>query len=171
MHAERARYLAVLITTVFLVSGCPGRDQQTPRNTLATAEETVRAYCDLDAAGARLTSQTWQKVLPFISWSEEAGGDRAIVIAGHRIASVKKNDEKTASVTVEYQVLGTLSGEYVASRRTETVRFLVVKTGRGWKITEPDTLPPHVLQQAMVRHLERTKDLEAAEKVRNGEAQ
>jgi hypothetical protein len=42
-------------------------------------------------------------------------------------------------------------------------------TDRGWKIMEPDFMPPHVLAKAMVKHLEGTKKSEVAEKVKGGQ--
>lgn len=163
----RMVYCSILVATALLViTGC-SRDAGMPKNTLATPEETVKTYCELDASGARLTSQTWSKVLPYISWSEEAGFDRAVVISGFSIGNVQKKGDKESTVTVEYQVLGIVSGDYLAGRKIENIRFKVAKTGRGWKITEPDFMPPHVLAQAMAKHLEGTKKTEAAEKVRN----
>lgn len=160
-------FIALVLLAGTVLFGCPGKDDGMPRNTLATPEETVKAYCDLDAKGARLTSTTWAQVLPYISWTEEAGFDRAVVISGFTVQKARKNGEKAATVAVDYQVLGTLAGEYVASRRTETVRFTVGMTDRGWKISSPDFMPPHVSDAAMVKHLEGTKRLEQAGKIRS----
>ena len=155
--------LAVMLVAL---SGCRvAQEGKVPRNTLATAEETVKAYCDLDGKGARLTSETWSKVLPYIAWTEEAGWDRTIVIADYRIAKTQKQSESAATVSVEYQVMGVLSGDYTPSRRTETIKFQVKKTRDGWKITDPDFMPPHVLLKPMVTHLEGTKNLELAGKL------
>jgi len=161
------RILVLLTAVLAALSGCKGAQQEgkVPRNTLATAEETVKAYCDLDGKGTRLTSESWSKVLPYISWTEEAGWDRTIVIADYRIANTRKESESTVTVSVEYQVLGVLSGDYTPSRRTETVPFKVKKTKVGWKITDPDFMPPHVLLKPMVKHLEGTKSLELAGKL------
>ena len=156
----------LLVAVLIMAAGCT-RDTGMPRNTLPTPEDTVKAYCDLDANGARLTSTTWNKVLPYISWSEEAGFDRAIVISGFRVGMVQKKNDRESIVPVEYQVLGTVAGEYAAGKRTETVRFKVTRTDRGWKIVEPDFLPPHVLAKVMVKHLEGTKQLGAADKVKS----
>ena len=164
---SRARYFIMLIVAAVLVAAGCSREAGVPKNTMATPEETVKAYCELDANGVRLTSQTWPKVLPYIAWSEEAGFDRAIVISGFTIGAVQKKNDKEAAVAVEYQVLGTVSGDYAAGRKTETIRFKVSKTDRGWKITEPDFMPPHVLAKVMAKHLEGTKKIEAAEKVKN----
>jgi hypothetical protein len=163
---ERKWTVLLAMIAVLLFGGC-SRDAGTPRNTLATAEETVQAYCDLDSRGMRLTSTNWNKVLTYISWAEEAGFDRAIVISGFTLGKARMKDEKESIVPVAYQVLGEMSGTYSAGRRTETVEFKVVRTGRGWKIVEPDFLPPHVLAANMEKHLEGTKQSEMAEKVRN----
>ena len=159
--------IAVLLAVMLVaLSGCKGaREGKVPRNTLATAEETVKAYCDLDGKGTRLTSDTWSKVLPYIAWTEEAGWDRTIVIADYRITKTQKQSESAATVSVEYQVMGVLSGDYTPSRRTETIKFQVKKTSDGWKITDPDFMPPHVLLKPMVKHLEGTKNLELAGKL------
>ncbi|MEK6743669.1 MAG: hypothetical protein AABZ15_08665 [Nitrospirota bacterium] len=168
MKNNKLYCLVLIMAAVMVLSGC-SKDPATPQNTLATPEETVKAYCDLDAKGARLTSATWSKVLPYISWSEEAGFDRAVVISGFSIGKVQKKGDAESAVTVEYQVLGAVSGDYVSGKKTESVRFKVVKTGRGWKISEPDFMPPHVLAKEMAKHLEGTKKNEAAEKVKSEE--
>jgi hypothetical protein len=163
----RSLLVAALVLAGAALTGCPGgKDGALPRNPLATAEETVKAYCDRDAQGARLTSATWSQVLPYISWTEEAGWDRAIVIAGYRISGPAKGSDRVSTVPVEYDVLGVVAGDYTSSRTVEKVTFTVEMTERGWKISGPDFMPPHVLARAMAEHLEATKDLEQSAKVR-----
>lgn len=165
---KRYSCIGVLLLAVMMSIGCTSNQEgKVPRNTLATAEETVTAYCDLDAKGTRLTSETWSKVLPYIAWTEEAGWDRTIVIEGYKIAKTQKQSETAFSITVEYQVLGTLSGDYSQMRKTENVPFKVKKTKEGWKIISPDFMPPHVLLKPMVTHLEGTKNLELAGKLQS----
>lgn len=158
-------FCVMVLAATGIVAGC-SKDSGMPKNTLTTPEDTVKAYCDLDASGARLTSSTWKKVLPYIGWSEEAGFDRAIVISGFIVSKVQKTNNREATVTVEYRVLGTVAGDYTAARNTESIRFKVSMTDRGWKIMEPDFMPPHVLAKTMVKHLEETKKREVAEKVK-----
>ena len=156
----------ILFAAIALTTGCKsGQEGKAPKNTVATAEETVNAYCDLDARGARLTSETWSKVLPFIAWTEEAGWDRTIVISGYKIAKMQKESESASTITVEYEVLGIVSGDYAQTKKTENITFKVKKTKNGWKITSPDFMPPHVLLKTMVKHLEGTKNLELAGKL------
>jgi hypothetical protein len=156
----------ILFAAIALTAGCKsGKEGKAPRNSLATAEETVKAYCDLDANGTRLTSETWSKVLPYIAWTEEAGWDRTIVISGYTIANTQKQSETASTITVVYQVLGVVSGDYAQAKKTENVPFKVTKTKDGWKITSPDFMPPHVLLKPMVKHLEGTKNLEMAGKL------
>ena len=156
----------ILFAAIALTAGCKGgKEGKIPSNSLATAEETVKVYCDLDAGGTRLTSATWSKVLPYIAWTEEAGWDRTIVISGYTIAKTQKQSETASTITVEYQVLGVVSGDYTQTKKTETIPFKVTKTKAGWKITSPDFMPPHVLLKPMVKHLEGTKNMELAGKL------
>lgn len=152
---------------VFLHAGCINeRQQMVPKNHLATAGETVKAFCDLDGEGARLTSATWSQVLPYIAWTEEAGWDRTVVIAGYRIGSIINRSENLSMVTVEYEVAGNLSQDYLPAKKNETVVFTVQKTSEGWKIKSPDFMPPHVFIKPLLRHLRETKRLELADKIR-----
>jgi len=138
------------------------------RNPLATPEETVKAYLDLDGQGKRLTSKNWSKVLPYISWQEEAGWDKVTVITGYTIRKADVKKDVSAMVTVDFDVLGSLSSDYQASRRLETVEFTVKKTDAGWKITDPDTFRPHVLVNPLITHLEETREHELAQRVQTG---
>jgi len=159
-------FALILFAVVALTVGCTSsQDGKVSRNTLASPEETVKAYCDLDASGMRLTSQTWSKVLPYIAWTEEAGWDRTIVISGYTVAKTQKQSDTAATITVEYQVLGTVSSDYAQAKKTENIPFKVKKTKEGWKITSPDVMPPHVLLKSMVKHLEGTKNMELAGKL------
>jgi hypothetical protein len=138
------------------------------RNPLATPEETVKAYLDLDGQGKRLTSKNWSKVLPYIFWQEEAGWDKVTVITGYTIKKADVKKDVSAMVTVDFDVLGSLSSDYQASRRLETVVFTVKKTDAGWKITDPDTFRPHVLVNPLITHLEETREHELAQRVQTG---
>lgn len=157
----------VLAVAFMLATGCTQDGAgKMPRNPLSTPEETVKAFCDLDARGERLSSATWSKVLPYIGWSEEAGWDRVVVIEGYRVLPSERRSQTMATVTVEYQVLGVLSGAYDAVRKSETVLFSLEMTDRGWKIMGPDTLQPYVLAKYLAQHLEQAKSIEQAEQVR-----
>ena len=164
------RKMTMIVAAIVMVaSGLPGckdgKGEKAPRNPLATAEETVKAYCDLDANAARLSSETWPKVLPYIAWTEEPGWDQTVVIGGFRVAAGPVTSDAGETVTVVYDVRGVLSQDYMPSRRTETVRFLVRRTASGWKITDPDFMPPHVMLKTLARHLEGTKNAELARRV------
>jgi hypothetical protein len=162
MKRTAYRTAVLLVALIALTSCTRTQEGKVPRNTLATPEETVKAYCDLDANAARLTSDTWPRVRPYIAWDEEAGWDRTVVIAGFTITNVRKRSDSETVVTVDYQVTGILSGDYLPSRKTETVKFTVKRTEEGWKITSPDFMPPHVLMKPLIAHLEETRNLELA---------
>lgn len=162
--------LTVLIAITGPGAGCKnaGRDglQKAYPNTLQTAEETVRALCDLDANGRRLSSLTWKEVRPYISWTDEPGWDTVIVISGYRVASVNEKSNSLSTVTVEYQVIGSSSSEFIPAKTVESVEFIVRKTARGWKIKSPNYLLPHVLVRPLIAHVEGIDNKALAAKLR-----
>lgn len=163
----KMRNTMVLVLAMIVMAGCSrSANEPSPKNTLATAEETVKAFCDLDGNAVRLTSETWSRILPYISWTEEAGWDRTVVIESYRLSKTEYRSERSAVVSVEYDVAGNLSLDYVPSHTKETVLFAVQKTKDGWKIKEPDFMPPHVLMKPLIKHLRETKRLETADKIR-----
>jgi len=157
--------VAALVIAVSLAAGCKGA-QKNNINPLTTAAETVKAYCELDAAGKRLSSETWKQVLPYISWSEEPGWDSVVVITGYQVVAITEHSATHATITVDYQVLGTSSRDFVSMKKTESITFSVRKTGKGWKIKSPDFMLPHVLPKPLIAHLESVKNDELALKVK-----
>lgn len=157
----------VLIACLALQAGCTkGGREKVLKNPLPSAEATVKEFCAIDGDAARLASRTWSKVQPYIAWTEEAGWDRTVVIRGFRIEKSENRSETVALVTVVYDVAGNLSQDYMPAGKQETVVFTVQRTDDGWKIKDPDFMPPHVLMQPLIRHLEETRRLEQAGKVR-----
>jgi len=123
-------------------------------NSLQTPDEVVKIFCDMDAAGKRLSSSAWSDMLPYINWREEAMESVAVVISGFTMSSIKKA-EHVADIVVAYDVRGRYWPEKLEpSKSIERVSFTVVKTDAGWKIKSPDTLVPHVLPGYMISHLE-----------------
>lgn len=150
----------VLVLAAAGAWGCRSGDNRT--NPLPTAEATVRMFCELDSAGKRLSSETWPAVRPYIAWQEEPGWDRVTIITGFRVGTAQRTSDTSSSVKVEYAVLGTADRDFHRAVASKSVVFQVVKTALGWKITSPDFLPPHVLAQSLLKHLERTGDTAAA---------
>lgn len=121
-----------------------------------TPEGVVRKFCQLDAEGYRLGSDTWTKVSPLVTWTEEAG-DMIFVIGGFKVSKATILDS-TAEVIVEYEVLG--STNFIefseAPKQKSKVTFKIVKQIGRWKIQEPITAP-HVDWKTAIAHL---KDLQ-----------
>jgi hypothetical protein len=146
-----------------------GTPQQLPvKNTLISAEDTVRAFLELDGTGSRLTSQSQSRIFPYVAWKDERQADTVIVISGFDLIRTERQNDAAILVTVRYSVLGKLSRDYQKQQESETVTFTVRKTDAGWKITSPDTLPPHVYINPVISHLERSKNLDLAEKIQSG---
>jgi hypothetical protein len=91
-----------------------------------------------------------------------------MIIAGFKVSAGPKAADAGTTIVAEYDVRGILSQDYVRSPRTETVRFVVRRTDAGWKITDPDFMPPHVMREPLFRHLEETKNRELALRVGEG---
>ena len=173
MSIRGFRILVVIVAVIAAISGCKGngnsvKKDRVVRNPLSTAEETVRAYCELDAKGVRLTSKTWSKVLPYISWKEEMGWDRLTVISDFEVGAPEKKKERLAVIPVTFRVIGTLAQDYRSAATTERVTFTLKRTDAGWKIVSPDSMQPHVYINPVVTHLEETKNFELARKVQTG---
>lgn len=124
-------------------------------NSLKTPEEVVKVFCDLDAAGKRLSSSTWSEMLPYINWREEAMESVAVVVSGFKLSRIEKTNN-VANIVVEYNVIGKYWPEKIVQIKSiEKVSFAVIKTEAGWKIKSPDTMVPHVLPNFLISHLER----------------
>ncbi len=154
----------IILTLIFaVVGGCKLLQNSKPKiysNSLKTPDEVVKAFCDLDAAGIRLSSLTWSEMLPYISWREEAMENVAIVISRYKISSSKKTD-KAAEILVEYAIIGKYWPEKLTPAKTiEKVPFSVIKTDAGWKINSPDTMVPHVYAESLIKQLESVKKRE-----------
>jgi hypothetical protein len=161
---------SVLLT--MLACDCSKVWRSKPRvysNSLQTPDDVVKAFCDLDAAGKRLSSLTWSEMLPYINWREEAMESVAVVISDFKVLSIKKADN-VADIVVEYDVIGKYwSDKYEPTNMIEKVSFTVIKTEDGWKIKSPDTMVPHVFPNYMISHLERVlkeeKDVNAIKEI------
>lgn len=123
----------------------------------STPEEVIQVFCQLDKKGNRLSSETWQGVLPLVTWSEEiTAGELNKVI--HIISGFKIGEStilnSTARVSVEYRYLGstdTLEFSEPKEKR-RTIIFELIKQNGSWKIQNP-ILAPHVDLEAGIGYL------------------
>lgn len=167
---------SVLFTLILSLVACERTTswRSKPRvysNSLKTPEEVVKVFCDMDAAGKRLSSSTWSEMLPYINWREEAMESVAVVISGFKLSRIERTDN-VANIVVEYNVIGKYWPEKLEPKvSTEKVSFAVIKTDVGWKINSPDTMVPHVLPNFLVSHLEkvlkREHDIYAIKEIQN----
>ena len=167
---------SVLFTLIFSLVACERTTswRSKPRvysNSLKTPEEVVKVFCDMDAAGKRLSSSTWSEMLPYINWREEAMESVAVVISGFKLSRIEKTD-KVANIVVEYNVIGKYWPEKIEPKKAiEKVSFTVIKTDVGWKIDGPDTMVPHVFPDILVSHLEKVlkkeNDVNAINEIQN----
>ena len=109
-----------------------------------TASQLLQAYCALDFGGARLSSTTFEKVYPLITWEDEPGWDAIKLVDGFTLGAPRASGNRI-EIPVIYEVVGTADGAQVTrfGTRLETVKFELEPAGGTWKITGP-IIPPHV---------------------------
>ncbi len=135
-----------------------------PRALLATVlipakhlspREVVQQYCNLDMAGARLSSQNPYNdaIFALVAWPDEPGWDSATIVSACRIQRVQ-TAQRRSKVTAQYTVLGTISGlnEVRSENHAEVVTFVLAKSNGIWKISRP-LIRPHVSVDAAVDNL------------------
>jgi hypothetical protein len=122
-------------------------------------EEVVKLYCDLDCNGGRSGQESdviHCKIWLLVNWFEEPGWDQTWIIDGYEIYNKNiKRDRGTISVV--YRVIGICSGnEFYPFCFYQLINFKLVKTEKGWKITDP-IIPPHQLKTTFIKYL--TKEI------------
>lgn len=149
--------LFTISVLLIFITACDCRvlKQSKPKNdtnSLKNPEAVVKAFCDLDAAGKRLSGPMTEEEHSYVTWPDEPGWDSVVVISGYRITNLKETSDAT-EVTVEYQALGKCCYSYVKLKKDEKVVYKVIKTERGWKIQSPDFMQPHVLQEQLLNYI------------------
>jgi hypothetical protein len=127
---------------------------QSPAQRTSSPAQVLTEYCARDFDGARLSSTTWAKVAPLISWVDEAGWDAATLIEGFTLGAPQAKGNRI-EIPVFYEVVGTsISGSPVSrfGKQIETVNFELESIGGTWKITGP-VVQPHVSPAALERAL------------------
>lgn len=123
----------------------------------STPEGVVEKFCQLDAEGWRLSSKTYESMLPLVTWPEEitAGETMRVIhlISGFKLGNPTIQDS-IAKVTVEYQYLGSTDTlEFSeAKRKRRTIIFELIRQNDKWKIQKPLTAP-HVSWGAGIVYL------------------
>lgn len=116
-----------------------------PYNHPSTPEDIVQKFCQLDADGMRLRGDTWrQRVLPLVTWTEEAG-DMIFIIESFKVSKATVNGDK-ATVPVDYVTIGSTDFIQFANpspKWVNTYSYQLVKKNGLWKIDAPIS-GPHV---------------------------
>lgn len=99
--------------------------------------EVVERYCFLDSMGFRLDSEKYIEVRKLMSWDDdqdEPGWDCVKIILGYKVLK-ETADDKTATVTVEYDIIGDICGTVFNNKRyREFVDFQLINADTTWKI-------------------------------------
>jgi hypothetical protein len=112
-----------------------------------TPKGVVDAFCKADYNGAGLSTKGWPRIKNYTTWIDAPGWDSVVVISEYKLASVKENS-RTASIIVDYKVIGNLeSGEKISNLErkihTQKINYNMIKLNGQWKIENPQE-PPHI---------------------------
>jgi len=114
--------LLLLLATTSIAGGSP--------------KDTVLEYCQKDFDGIRLSSKTWQQVVPLITWEHEAGWDSVTGVSAFELTSEEISGNQ-ATVQVQFtDKFGSLG---------ERINFNLREEDGRWKIVSP-VYQPHVSQ-------------------------
>jgi len=113
----------------------------------------VERFCELDAKGLRLSSDTRREIDKLLAWGEEEGYDEMVVIKAFKV-NKEEIRKSSATVSVEYHLLGlTDSFEFTGvSDKIRVVNFRLERKDGLWKIKDP-IIAPHVNWRNAINHL------------------
>lgn len=128
----------------------------------------VEQFCKLDANGARLSTEGWKKIAPFVTWSAEMHdeimpGEHINIIKKYRVKNVVIFNAK-AKVDVEYIILG-LTDTFTffpSEQQVITVSYDLVLQNNTWRIKAP--AGPYVHWENTIEHLQLIQKEEPARK-------
>ncbi len=154
MSAVRAFTLSLLLSALAFGQASLKISPRDPA-ALLPPRNLVRRFCEMDAQGFRLSSDTakrMQELTTFKSLPDYNGFD---VLAGYQVISAKPNSQGVL-VAVDYNVLGRfeIGVGYTPNPRTETVEFQTVGSDDDWKIVgNEDLITPRISRVRTVKWL------------------
>ena len=127
--------------------------------------DVVNRYCKLDSEGLRLSIDKYDEIRNLMAWEkdqDEPGWDCFKIISDYKIVNTISTNE-TATVTVQYNIVGTLCGiELDRKSYLDVVDFKLIKTDKTWKIREYIPYPRISIDTAIVFLQNWAKNLERA---------
>lgn len=116
-------------------------------------EEVVQRFCELDYDGVRLSSDTYARIRPLVTWREPTAMDPVYVISGFTVGDASVSGD-AAEVAVQYDIIRRMSVPWkpAADDLSEpgAVTFRLVRKGAGWVIDSP-RLTPRSSPEALAR--------------------
>lgn len=115
--------------------------------------DVVNRYCKLDSEGFRLSSDNYDEIRNLMAWEkdqDEPGWDCFKIISDYKMINVRSTNE-TATVTVQYGIIGTLCGtELDRKSYLDIVDFKLITTDNTWKIREYVPYPRISIDAAII---------------------
>jgi hypothetical protein len=135
-----------------LVLGCATRG-----TVVASPEDTVRRFAQLDFDGMRLSGSTYDRINPLVTWKEQIDTDPVFIVKGFEVADAKVEGDR-AEVTVKYDIVDRLDVPWHPGKANiaqdiqdnTVVTFQLLRQGSGWRIDAPK-MTPHASPEAIAR--------------------
>lgn len=123
----------------------------------ATPEDTVQRFCRLDFEGARLSSDTYHRIDPLVTWKEQVDMDPVYLVRGYEVGGSKIEGDR-AEVPVKYDLISRLDVPWHPGHpdlaadlaANAEVVFRLVRHRGAWKIDGP-AITPHASPEALAR--------------------
>ncbi len=106
----------------------------------------VRAFCQSDGAGDRLSPAVWRNIGQLVEWPLEPAWDRVVLVSGYEITTPRRVGE-AIEVELKYHVTAeVLPGKVIREKREEALTLTLLATlDGGWLVSGPP-YPPHVFE-------------------------
>lgn len=104
----------------------------------------MRAYCQADGRGDRLSAARWNAVGPLVAWNLEPAWDRLHLVRGFEMGTPRLRDG-VVDIEVKYTLFADVSADGVRhDDRIESRTYTLEPDGdRGWRLRGPPP-PPYV---------------------------
>jgi len=157
MNNRKSIVLSSVILIILLFLPSAGISANNPKPLPESSRELTKLFCKLDFEGARLSTDSYQKsdIAKFLvpGEFESPGWDTVVLVTKYKIEKENLND-KQASVTVSYDVIGTVSSDLTVMKHKAPYTFRFKKQKNRWVMIEPYDLPQHISIDTAIKHLE-----------------
>ncbi|HKZ52796.1 MAG TPA: hypothetical protein VJ085_05915 [Candidatus Acidoferrales bacterium] len=158
----KARLCAICIAAFLFHGNCsPAPVPQHAEQSSSTPEDVVKKYCQMDFDCGWFNPKI--DIEHQLTREPMSGGDRVVIVSSFQVISLKQEAD-SATVKVQYHVLGEIGGgeEFYRGAKSISVAIQLARVGDQWKIAEPiiGVATPHVSLSCAKQFMRRLLDEE-----------